>query len=154
MQTKRRFDASFNMQSEDSEKRKTRSGSELKVVESDCDNDSGKSKRDSTPDVDDEIIFVPNNPKTWTEKNIETWLNWSSKKFNLSPALDTSRIPKDAEELAKFSKAEFYIACGSFEGGKKLSQHYKYMIENAKEKCHETLLSDCDPGQFLCCRFL
>lgn len=41
---------------------------------SSCDK-SGKSRPES-PDEhsDDEIIFVPNNPTTWSEKNIETWL--------------------------------------------------------------------------------
>lgn len=135
------------MQSEKIDKR-TRSAKSNLVNASDdscCDN-VGKTERESSPDVDDEIIFVPNNPKTWSEKNIETWIKWATKKFNLSPSMDASRIPKSAEELAKFTKAEFYIACGSFEGGKSLSQHYKYMIQNAHEQCDETLLTDGDPG--------
>lgn len=82
-----------------------------------------------------------------SEKHIETWVNWASKKFNLNPALDTSRFPKIAEELATYSKADFYIICGSFDGGKKVSQHYKYMMQNARENFDETLLIDCDPGE-------
>lgn len=116
--------------------------------EQSCDNASGNSKRDSSPDVDDEIIYVPNNPKEWTEKHIETWVNWVSKQFDLKPSLDPTRFPKDAEEMAKFTKAEFYIVCGSFEGGKTISQHYKYMMQNAKENFDETLLTDGDPGEF------
>jgi hypothetical protein len=141
------------MQSDDIEKRKKCATSELVelvIVDSDeiyCDNvGKTQTERESSPDVDDEIIFVPNNPRTWTEKHIETWINWATKKFNLAPALDASRIPKNSEDLAKFTKAEFYIACGSFEGGKMLSQHYKYMMENVKESCDETLLKDGDPG--------
>lgn len=39
-------------------------------------NKSGKSRPESPEhsDVDDEVIFVPKNPRTWSEKNIETWL--------------------------------------------------------------------------------
>lgn len=131
------------MQSKDSDKPKNQAKSELKVQI--CDN-VGNTQRESSPDVDDEIIFVPNNPKTWTEKHIETWVNWAAKKFSLAPSLDVTRIPKNAEDLAAFNKAEFYIACGSFEGGKKLSQHYKYMMTTANEHCHESLLTDGDPG--------
>lgn len=120
-------------------------------------------------DVDDEIIFVPSNPRTWSEKNIETWwiflvdfwqleikvkstqgyffrLTWASKKFRLSPPLDASRFPKKAEELFSFSKADFYIVCGSFQGGRKISQHFKYLMQNANESFNETLQRDCDPG--------
>lgn len=131
------------MQSDDNDKRQS-AQCEV-VIESDCDN-AGKTGRESSPDVDDEIVFVPNNPKTWSEKNIDTWIKWATKKFSLSPSIDASRIPRNADELAKFNKAEFYIACGSFEGGKMLSQHYKYMMEVAHESYDESLQSDCDPG--------
>lgn len=132
------------MANDDNDKRR-RCAAKLVIVDSDqsCD----KAERESSPDVDDEIIFVPCNPKTWSEKNIETWVKWASKKFKLAPSLDMTRIPKNAEELATFTKAEFYIACGSFEGGKSLSQHYKYMMQNAREKFDETLTTDCDPGE-------
>lgn len=134
------------MQSDDIKRLKKQVTSEKKSDSvQNCDND-GKTQRESSPDVDDEIIFVPNNPKTWTEKHIETWVSWASKKFGLSSSLDFSRFPKNAEDLAAFNKAEFFIICGSFEGGKKLSQHYKYMMDNANEKCDETLLTDGDPG--------
>lgn len=114
-----------------------------------CDNE-GKTQRESSPDVDDEIIFVPKNPKTWTEKHIETWVSWASKKFGMAPELDFSRFPKNAEDLANFNKAEFYIVCGSFEGGKKMYQHYKYMMDNVNESYDETLKEDGDPGQLNC----
>lgn len=122
------------------------------VIEDDSDNDNAdttrKSEHESSPDDDDEIIFVPNNPKTWTEEHIKTWINWASKKFNLDTPLDVTRFPKNAEELAACSKADFYILCGSFQGGKMISQHYKYMMQNANEIFDETLLTDCDPREF------
>lgn len=135
------------MQSDDIDKRKKGTASGL-VIESDevCCDKVGKDARESSPDVDDEIIFVPSNPKTWSEKNIETWIKWAARKFELEPPLDASRIPKDAAELATFNKAEFFIACGSFEGGRKLAQHYRYMMENAHEECEATLRAEGDPG--------
>lgn len=113
-----------------------------------CDNNVGKTVRESSPDVDDEIIYVPKNPRTWTEKHIETWITWASKKFSLTPPLDVSRFPKDAEEMAKYSKADFYIVCGSFEGGKRISQYFKYLMMNAGEIFDDTLLTDSDPGKW------
>lgn len=137
------------MQSDDIDKREKRTASAPVIKRSDdesrCDK-AGKTARESSPDVDDEIIFVPSNPKTWSEKNIETWIKWAARKFDLTPSLDPLRIPKNATELALFTKAEFFIACGSFEGGRKLSQHYKYMMDNAQEACDATLLTDGDPG--------
>jgi hypothetical protein len=134
------------MQSDKTKKLRRQISSELKPDSvQKCDN-VGKTQRESSPDVDDEIIFVPNNPKTWTEKHIETWVNWATKKFGLAPGIDVARIPKNAEDLAALNKAEFYIVCGSFEGGRKLSQHYKYMMDTANEKCDESLQSDADPG--------
>lgn len=151
MQTERDSNSccvAFKMQGEDI-KRTRSAASELTIGDSDesCDN-VGKTERESSPEVDDEIIFVPNNPKTWTEKHIATWISWASKKFRLAPPLDVSRFPKHAEELAAFSKADFYIVCGSFEGGKKISQHYKYMMQNSNQTFDETLLTDGDPGEF------
>ncbi|CRK94239.1 CLUMA_CG007754, isoform A [Clunio marinus] len=136
------------MQSDDTDKLISCNDSK-NIIESDdiCDNVE-KPERESSPDIEDEIIFVPNNPKSWSEKDIELWIKWATKKFNLSPSLDVTRIPKNAEDLAKFTKAEFYIACGSFDGGKKLSQHYKYCMENANECCDETLLTNCDPDPY------
>lgn len=135
------------MQNASRNKRRDNATSEV-INESDgsCDNVK-KAERESSPE-DDEIIFVPNNPKTWSSKHIETWIKWASKKFNLSPPLEISRFPKDAEELIKFSKADFYIVCGSFEGGKRVSQHYKYMMQTAHESFDETLITDCEPGKW------
>lgn len=73
-------------------------------------------------------------------------LTWASKKFRLTPPLDASRFPKNAEELSSFSKADFYIVCGSFQGGRMISQYFKYLMQNANESFNETLKTDGDPG--------
>lgn len=128
---------------------------ELVIDECDleCDNVGKTAVRESSPDVDDEVIYVPNNPRKWTEKNIETWVTWASKKFNLTPPLDAARFPKDAEEMAKYTKADFYIVCGSFEGGKRISQYFKYLMMNAGETFDDTLLTDSDPGELISEKF-
>lgn len=112
---------------------------------------SQKSSSDSSStdadDDGDEIIYVPDNPKKWSEADISTWIKWTTKKFNLGLSIDIAKFPRTAEELANFTKAEFYIACGSFEGGEKVAQHYKYLMENVNEEFHETLKSDSEPGQ-------
>lgn len=107
-------------------------------------------QRESATSVWITVDIKSNTPMVFifrSEKHIETWVSWASKKFNLNPALDTSRFPKSAEELATYSKADFYIICGSFDGGKRISQHYKYMMQNAREKFDDTLQTDCDPGE-------
>lgn len=133
------------MQDENS-KRVTSAASEQVISDSDDSDNDGKTGHDSSHEDEEEIIFIPSNPISWTEKNIETWISWASKKFRLIPPLDASRFPKNAEELAAFSKADFYIVSGSFEGGKMISQHFKYMMQNSNQPVNETLLTDCDPG--------
>lgn len=100
----------------------------------------------SSDDENDEIIYIPDNPKTWTAEDIIKWINWAKKAFKLNKSLDHVKFPTNGEELAKYNKAEFYIASGSIEDGQKLARHYKYLIENVNEDCHESLLSDREPG--------
>lgn len=91
-------------------------------------------------------IYVPNDPKTWTEKNIEMWIKWATDQFKLKPPLDASRFPKSGDVLAKFTKADFYVSCASFTGGKSVAQHFKYLIESIGGKYDETLDIEGDPG--------
>ncbi|KAG5676032.1 hypothetical protein PVAND_005887 [Polypedilum vanderplanki] len=102
----------------------------------------------SAQDENDEVIFVPNNPTTWSEKHIETWVKWASDQFEIKPPLDVSRFPKSGAELAKFTKADFFIICGSFEGGRMVMDHFKYMMENVGESVEETLLTDGEPDPY------
>lgn len=106
-----------------------------------CDRDESASSNE-----DDEIIFVPANPKTWTAEEIVKWIAWAKKSLNLNSSLDHVKFPRNGEELSKFNKAEFYIASGSLDDGRKLAQHYKYLMQNVNEECHESLLSDGEPG--------
>lgn len=107
---------------------------ECENVEEDCEDDSSP-------------IYVPNDPTTWSEKHIETWAKWCTSQFKVKPPLDPSRFPKSGEELAKFSKADFYISCASFEGGRQVGLHFKYLMENIGGKFDETLNSNEDPSK-------
>lgn len=111
--------------------------------------DESESSKCQNKEIDDEVIYVPNNPKTWDEKDIQKWTAWATKNFDIKPPLDASRFPKTGDELATFSKADFYIVCGSFEGGKMVVQHFKYMMGLVSEKFDETLLNDEDPGKWI-----
>jgi hypothetical protein len=101
---------------------------------------------ESSSDENDEIIYIPDNPKTWTAEDIIKWINWAKKSFNLNSSLSHEKFPTNGEELATFNKAEFYIASGSCDDGRKLAQHYKYLVERVNEDCHESLLNDLEPG--------
>lgn len=108
-----------------------------------------ESSSSSSEEVEnDEIIYVPDNPKKWTESDISAWIRWTTKTFKLAGSIDSEKFPRKAEELAMFNKAEFYIACGSFEGGEKVARHYKHLMDVVHETCHESLSVTGEPGQF------
>lgn len=53
------------MQGDDNKRRKNRREGERVISDPNADN-VGKPERESSPDADEEIIFVPNNPLTWS----------------------------------------------------------------------------------------
>lgn len=114
-----------------------------KIVDDDSDGEEEEEghKDESSP------IYVPSDPKTWSESHIVQWLKWASEMFNIKPPLDASRFPKSGTEMATFTKADFYISCASFEGGKNIAQHFKYMMESVGGSCDETLNDTEDPSK-------
>jgi ETS-type family len=122
------------------ESHKTNSSSQPEEKHTDDENADGEDE--------EEVIFVPNNPTTWTQKHIEMWLKWASNQFKIKPPLDVSRFPKSGPEMAQFTRADFYIMCGSFEGGKLVADHFKYMMETARECVEPSLLEEGDPSEF------
>lgn len=111
-----------------------------------------KNKKEDEEEFDDSSpIYVPDNPTSWEEKHIETWVKWCAKNFSINnPKPDPKRFPKTGVELAKFTKADFYMTCGSLEGGKCIMQNFKYFMENiGKENdLEESLKSDEEPSKF------
>jgi Sterile alpha motif (SAM)/Pointed domain len=143
----------FKMQSDVSEKCENDASVEIVIDDSRSDeNDCEKNDDDvesSSNVADEEIIYVPDNPTMWSEKDIEKWIKWATNAFNISPPLDATRFCKSGLELAKFSKADFYIMSGSFENGKKVADHFKYLMDNVSEKVDASLLNDEVPGKLV-----
>lgn len=135
------------MQSDDNEKNYQNVIDDSDDDECVISNEKSESSKCNDTEIEDEVIYVPDNPKTWDEKDVQKWVEWASKNFNINPPLDGSRFPKSGEELAKFTKADFYIICGSFDGGKMVAEHFKYMMGVVSEKVDATLLSDEDPSE-------
>lgn len=120
-----------------------------KNIKDDDECENMESDEEGCEDESSSPIYVPNDPKTWTEKNIEMWISWATDQFNIKPPLDASRFPKTGEVLSKFTKADFYVSCASFVGGKSVAQHFKYLIESIGGKYDETLDVEGDPGNLI-----
>lgn len=108
---------------------------------------SNESSKCQDADVSDDVMYVPADPRTWNEKDVQNWIRFLSKNFEFKVPLDGSRFPKTGAELATFSKADFYIIAGSFEGGKIVADHFKYYMENVTTDVHETLKSAEEPSK-------
>lgn len=116
---------------------------------SDDDECEKKTCSENNDEIDESSpIYVPDDPTSWTEKHIETWIKWATKQFDIEPQPDPARFPKTGNELVKFTKADFYMTCGSIEGGKSLVQHFKYLMERIGKCVDESLKSDEDPSEF------
>ena len=101
-------------------------------------------------DDEEEIVFVHRDPKEWSKDNIASWIKWISKKFKVYPKLEPGRFTENAEELAKFNKADFWVCSGSNIGGNVISKHYGYLMEkNEIGSAEKSLLNDSDPGLFI-----
>lgn len=113
------------------------------------DDECEKKSSENNEEIDESSpIYVPDDPTSWTEKHIETWIKWAAKQFNIEPQPDPARFPKTGNELVKFSKADFYMTCGSLKGGKSLMQHYKYLMERiGNSSFDESLNTDEDPSE-------
>lgn len=114
--------------------------------------DDDESETRPTENINDECdesspIYIPNDPTTWLEKHIETWIKWATKQFQIKPEPDPARFPKTGDELTKFTKADWWMTCGSIEGGKSLVQHFKYLMETIGKSVEESLKNEADPGE-------
>lgn len=86
-------------------------------------------------------------PSEWTASNIDSWLAWTTKKFNIEPAPMIARFPTTGAELVKMSRAEFWVCAGSKNGGNTLSMHIAHLIHSATGRCTSPMLNDNDPGK-------
>ncbi|XP_058447745.1 DNA-binding protein D-ETS-6-like [Malaya genurostris] len=91
--------------------------------------DNSESVSDTQEENDNPLIFVPTNPLEWTGEHISSWVQWVTKKFNIFPSLEPARFPCNGVDLAKFTKADFWVCAGSKAGGDTLSKHFAHFLQ-------------------------
>lgn len=108
---------------------------------------SAASDNESTTETEDsDLIYVPTNPQEWTSEHISSWVQWISKKFKIYPSLEPARFPSGGVELAKFTKADFWVCAGSKAGGDTLANHFAHLLQNVTGIEDILLGNDIDPG--------
>lgn len=90
--------------------------------------------------------FYPD-PREWDATNIKTWLNWSTKKFDIKPPPIRSRFPNTGAELVELSKADFWVCAGSKHGGNTLAKYICWKVYDATGKWITSLQSNDDPSK-------
>ncbi|XP_052897356.1 DNA-binding protein D-ETS-6-like [Anopheles moucheti] len=110
--------------------------------------------RDSSPDNDDEEdngqTYVPNNPHQWNAEHVSAWILWVSKNFDIYPPLEPARFPPTGEEIAQFTKADFWVCAGSAAGGNTLAKHFAHLIHTGTGGGYAgtRLATDVDPEPY------
>ncbi|XP_055643401.1 DNA-binding protein D-ETS-6 [Toxorhynchites rutilus septentrionalis] len=112
----------------------------IEVSENDSSSETEKS--DNSP------IYLPTNPLEWTSEDIGSWVQWVSEKFNIFPNLEPGRFPSNGVELAKFSKADFWVCAGSKAGGDTLSKHFAHRLQIGTGIEDISLANDTDPEPY------
>uniref|UniRef100_A0A182MEW8 ETS domain-containing protein n=1 Tax=Anopheles culicifacies TaxID=139723 RepID=A0A182MEW8_9DIPT len=107
--------------------------------------------RESSTDSDgedSEQIYVPNNPHQWNAEHVSAWISWVSKNFDIFPPLEPARFPSTGQEIAQFTKADFWVCAGSAAGGNTLAKHFAHFIHigTGDRNVGQRLASDIDPG--------
>ncbi|EAT41880.1 AAEL006533-PA [Aedes aegypti] len=101
-----------------------------------------------TEDSDNTLIYVPTNPQEWTSEHIASWVQWISKKFQIFPSLEPARFPNGGVELAKFTKADFWVCAGSKAGGNTLAKHFAHLLQIGTGIEDKLLGNDTDPEPY------
>lgn len=82
-------------------------------------------------------------PLEWNAIHIRSWLNWSTKKFSLTPSPDPEKFPKTGEELCEFSRADFEKCAGNARSGKLLAKHIAHLKHSVTGRASSPLNTDC-----------
>ncbi|CAL4068352.1 unnamed protein product, partial [Meganyctiphanes norvegica] len=72
---------------------------------------------------------VPNDPRIWTEKDIQNWITWARKEFKLCPSLSADRLPNSGTELCAMTRSGIQRKVGK-SSGKVLAQHLECLLGN------------------------
>lgn len=79
----------------------------------------------------------------WTSKHIKSWLEWSTKKFSLTPPPDAEKFPKTGNELCDLSRAEFEEKTGNSRNGTLLAKHIAHLRHSVTGRASSPLNVDC-----------
>ncbi|XP_049282722.1 DNA-binding protein D-ETS-6-like isoform X2 [Anopheles funestus] len=108
------------------------------------------SSTDSEDGEDSEQTYVPNNPHQWNAEHVTAWISWVSKNFDIYPPLEPARFPPTGQEIAQFTKADFWVCAGSAAGGNTLAKHFAHLIHTGTGDGNvgQKLASDIDPEPY------
>ncbi|GAB0093409.1 hypothetical protein DMENIID0001_085040 [Sergentomyia squamirostris] len=93
------------------------------------------------------MVLVPGDPAEWTGKHIESWLEWTTREFEIDPPPQPARFPTVGQELVTLTRADFWVCAGSKRGGNLLAKHIAHLIHSATGRSQSPLLCDEDPGR-------
>lgn len=93
----------------------------------------------------------PQDPAEWNAQHIESWLEWTTREFQIDPPPQTVRFPTTGQELVSLSRADFWVCAGSKLGGNLLAKHIAHLIQSSTGRSQSPLLSDEDPGEYPIC---
>lgn len=117
---------------------------------SDSDRVHDGEKEETVEEEDEEAdsaqIYVPKDPREWTAEHVSTWLLWVSKNFHIFPPIEPARFPDTGQEIARFSKADFWVCAGSKAGGSALARHFAHLLHTGTGIEDRQLLSNTEPG--------
>lgn len=66
-------------------------------------------------------------PVTWESRHVSEWLSWASREFDLTPAPDPSRFPRDGRGLLALSLPELEDCAGSPRAARLLQVHLAHL---------------------------
>ncbi|CAL4068410.1 unnamed protein product [Meganyctiphanes norvegica] len=72
---------------------------------------------------------VPNDPRQWSAQDIQNWISWAKKEFNLTPTLSADRLPTSGAQLCTMTRNEVQQRVGKA-SGKVLAQHIDCLLGN------------------------
>ncbi|XP_050081788.1 DNA-binding protein D-ETS-6-like [Anopheles aquasalis] len=120
--------------------------------DSDRINDAGKEETVEEDEEDEQAdsaqIYVPKDPREWTAEHVSTWLLWVSKNFHIFPPIEPARFPDTGHEIARFSKADFWVCAGSKAGGSALARHFAHLLHTGTGIEDRQLSSNTEPEPY------
>uniref|UniRef100_A0A1B0GGW3 Uncharacterized protein n=2 Tax=Lutzomyia longipalpis TaxID=7200 RepID=A0A1B0GGW3_LUTLO len=108
--------------------------------------DAGQEDAEDTPR--NPMVLVPGDPSEWNSQHIESWLEWTTREFQIDPPPQSARFPTTGQELVNLTRADFWVCAGSKQGGNILAKHIAHLIHSSTGRSQSPLLSDEDPNPY------